>query len=138
MDHDVIRNKLESLRRCILRVQEKTPTSSDALLEDYDIQDIIMLNLERAVQICVDMGLHILSETECPAPETMAQTFEQMNKLGMLNEALARRMIKSVGFRNTAVHAYQEVDWQIVYRIITEHLDDFRQYAKQVNTLLAQ
>jgi uncharacterized protein YutE (UPF0331/DUF86 family) len=44
-------------------------------------------------------------------------------------------MAKSVGFRNTAVHAYQEIDWNIVYCIITEHLDDFRDFAQQILTL---
>ena len=34
--------------------------------------------------------------------------------------------------RNTAVHAYQEIDWHIVYRIITKHLDDFRDFARQL------
>jgi uncharacterized protein YutE (UPF0331/DUF86 family) len=30
------------------------------------------------------------------------------------------------------VHAYQEIDWDIVYRIITEHLNDFRDFARQI------
>jgi uncharacterized protein YutE (UPF0331/DUF86 family) len=43
-------------------------------------------------------------------------------------------MGKAVGFRNTAVHAYQEIDWEIVYRIITEHLSDFRDFSRQILT----
>ena len=132
MDKDVVLNKLESLRRCLQRVQDKTPASVDLLIEDYDLQDIIVLNLERAIQTCVDLGLHIISDLEIPVPETMAQTFDALKKAGCLNEATAERMAKSVGFRNTAVHAYQEIDWNIVYRIITEHLDDFRDFAHQI------
>lgn len=72
MDKDVVLNKLESLRRCLQRVQDKTPTSVDPLVEDYDLQDIIALNLERAIQTCVDIGLHMISDLEIPVPETMA------------------------------------------------------------------
>lgn len=131
MDKDVVLNKLETLRRCLQRVQDKTPASVDLLMEDYDLQDIIALNLERAIQTCVDIGLHIISDLEVPVPETMAQTFETLKKAGCLDEATAERMVKSVGFRNTAVHAYQELDWNIVYRIITEHLGDFRSYPRR-------
>jgi uncharacterized protein YutE (UPF0331/DUF86 family) len=132
MDRDVVMSKLENLRRCIQRVQDKTPASPDVLIGDYDLQDIIVLNLERAVQACVDIGLHVISELDIPVPVTMGETFVALRQAGCLSDVVADRMIKAVGFRNTAVHAYQEIDWQIVYRIVTEHLDDFREFARQV------
>ena len=132
MDKDVVLNKLESLRHCLQRVQDKTPVSVDLLVEDYDLQDIITLNLERAIQTCVDIGLHIISDLDIPVPETMAQTFESLRKVECLDATTAERMAKSVGFRNTAVHTYQEIDWNIVYSIITEHLDDFRDFMRQI------
>ncbi|MEI8141199.1 MAG: DUF86 domain-containing protein [bacterium] len=132
MDKDVLMNKLESLRRCVQRVQDKAPVSSDLLKGDYDLQDIIVLNLERAVQTCVDIGLHIISDLEIPVPDTMAETFKSLNRAGYLDDLATERMTKAVGFRNTAVHAYQEMDWEIVYRIITEHLDDFRDFSRQI------
>jgi len=132
VDKDVMLNKLESLRRCVKRIQDKTPPSSDALKENIDLQDIIVLNLERAVQICVDIGMHRISELETPVPDTMSETFKNLNRAGILDDAITERMVKAVGFRNTAVHAYQEMDWEIVYRIITEHLNDFRDFAGQM------
>jgi len=132
MDKDVLMNKLESLRRCVQRVQDKAPVSSDLLKGDYDLQDIIVLNLERAVQTCVDIGLHMISDLEIPVPDTMSEAFKTLNKAGYLDDLVTERMTKAVGFRNTAVHAYQEMDWEIVYRIITEHLDDFRDFSRQM------
>ena len=134
MDKDVVLNKLESLRRCVTRIQKKVPASSVLLQEDYDLQDIIVLNLERAVQTCVDIGLHLISERELPVPETMAETFHSLKLAGVIDEHTAIRMGKAVGFRNTAVHAYQEIDWEIVYRIVTEHLNDFRDFSRQILT----
>lgn len=132
MDKDVVLNKLESLRRCLMRVQKKTPSSLEVLIKDYDLQDIIVLNLERVVQSCVDIGLHVISDLDVSAPDQMAQTFACLNQVGCLDEETATRMMKAVGFRNTAVHAYQEMDWEIVYRIITEHMNDFRDFSRQV------
>lgn len=132
MDRDVVLKKLESLRRCVKRIQDKTPTTYEELVDDYDLQDIITINLERSVQQCVDIGLHIISDLENPAPETMSQTFKALERASCLSPDVAERMTKAVGFRNTAVHAYQEIDWQIVYAIITKHLDDFREFARQI------
>ena len=75
MDKDVINRKLESLRRCIARITSKLPITRDELRSNYDLQDIIALNLERAVQICVDIAAHVLSQTEAPPPSTMAEGF---------------------------------------------------------------
>jgi uncharacterized protein YutE (UPF0331/DUF86 family) len=79
-----------------------------------------------------DIGLHLASDREMPVPDSMAETFKQLNRAGILDDHTAERMTKAVGFRNTAVHAYQEMDWEIVYRIITEHLDDFRAFSRQI------
>ena len=62
MPSDVIQNKLESLRKCLLRLEQKRPGSPEILVSDYDIQDIISINLERAIQISVDIAAHLLAE----------------------------------------------------------------------------
>ena len=132
MDKEVISVKLESLRRCIERIKEKTPATAEALIENVDIQDIICINLERAVQICVDLASHLIAESDMPAAESMGESFGQLRRLGTISSDLASRMKKAVGFRNVAVHAYQEINWKIVYAIITTRMSDFIDYAKVV------
>jgi Flp pilus assembly CpaF family ATPase len=53
MDRLVLDEKLESLARCVRRVEQKRPPTLAALLADPDAQDILVLNLSRAVQILV-------------------------------------------------------------------------------------
>ena len=132
MDKEVVDNKIEALRRCVVRVELKTPPSVSLLIDDIDSQDIIVLNLERAVQTCVDIGLHIIADTEMTVPDSMAETFRTLGRLNVLTEDVAEHLSKAVGFRNTAVHAYQELDWEIVYSIVTKRMDDFRAFALQV------
>jgi len=52
MDWTVSEQKLESLRHCLRRGQEKCPPDMDTLVKDIDAQDILTLNLTRAVQLC--------------------------------------------------------------------------------------
>jgi hypothetical protein len=54
MDQVIIAEKIESLRRFIQRIEDKKPDNVNFLIQDPDLQDILVINLTRAVQICVD------------------------------------------------------------------------------------
>ncbi len=132
MDRLIIERKLDSLWRCLERVRSKTPAKVTDLENDLDLQDVLVLNLSRAVQICVDIATHILSERKQPPPETMGKAFELLAQEGVLETELAQRLKKSVGFRNLAVHNYEAIEWAIVHAIATRHLVDFEAFARSV------
>ena len=132
MDRAVVEQKLESLRRCVLRIESKVPPTAEVLTADFDLQDIISLNLSRAVQLAVDIGAHLISELNLPAPDTMGQTFDLLERSGLIDATLALRMRKAVGFRNIATHNYDQINWQIVHNIVKHHLDDFAAFARVI------
>ena len=49
MDRNIIFRKLDSPARCIHRIESKRPASVEDLVADIDLQDILSVNLERAV-----------------------------------------------------------------------------------------
>jgi len=132
MDREVIEQKLESLRRCVQRIETKSPTDAATLMTDIDLQDIVALNLSRAVQICVDIGAHLIAGMDVQPPDTMGQTFDLLAQGGVLERDLASRLKKAVGFRNIAVHNYENINWEIVHSIVRFHLADFSEFAKVV------
>lgn len=132
MDPDILRNKLESLHRCLERIESHVPLSVEVLEADVDTQDILVLNLERAVQLCVDMGSHLLVDTADVAAGSMASVFSLLAKNGLISDDLAGHLARAVGFRNVAVHEYNQLDWNIVYSIITTRLGDFRRFGQIV------
>ena len=132
MDTDIVLVKLDSLQRYVSRVEEKTPSNVELLKNDYDIQDIISLNLERAVQISVDIAAHILSAKDISTPATMGEAFTALSEVNVISAELAERLRKAVGFRNISVHEYEKIDWEIVFSICTKHMKDFREYAAAV------
>jgi len=135
MDRDVINRKLESLRRCIARIESKRPIRPDVLRVNYDLQDIIALNLERAVQICVDIAAHVISQTELPVPSTMGEGFARLAELRVISPQVATSLQKAVAFRNILVHNYTNINWDIVANILTGHLTDFVQFAQAIDRL---
>lgn len=75
VNRDVLDRKLESLARCVERIEAKTPESVEIPKSDHDLQDIISVNLERAVQLSVDLASIILSHVGITAPATAAEAF---------------------------------------------------------------
>jgi uncharacterized protein YutE (UPF0331/DUF86 family) len=132
MDRLIVSRKLDSLRRCLDRARERCPADVATLAGNADLQDIVVLNLSRAVQICVDLALHTLSILGQPVPDTMGQSFDQLASAGLLPAGLALRLKKAVGFRNIAVHNYGAIDWAIVHAIATRHLGDFEAFASAI------
>jgi uncharacterized protein YutE (UPF0331/DUF86 family) len=130
---EVILEKIESLRRCLLRIEEKAKLGKIYFLDNLDAQDVVVLNLERSVQLCVDMAAHIVARDEFSvAPNSMSESFQRLQGFGIVSEQQATRMIKAVGFRNLAVHEYAELDPEIVFKVATEHLDDFRSFVAAI------
>lgn len=136
MDKDVVAQKLESLRRCLQRLALKCPSDPQVLVADLDLQDIVALNLSRAVQISVDIGAHLIAGLEVPPPDTMGQTFDVLAQAGVLNPELAGNLKKSVGFRNIAVHNYERINWLVVHNIVQHHLVDFIDFATIIGAKL--
>lgn len=89
------------------------------------------------MQLCVDIGSHIISETEEPAPATMGDVFTTLTKLGAITPATGEVMRKAVGFRNVAVHNYDTINWEIVFAICQKSLPDFRRFVEEVTNYSA-
>jgi len=127
--NDVVLNKAASIERCIKRIREVYDHNPDNL-NDLTKQDSIILNIQRACEQCIDIAMHIVSERKLGIPKSSREAFKLMQDAGILDEELADRMMRMVGFRNTAVHAYQSLNLDILKTIIERHLDDFKRFAQ--------
>lgn len=135
MKDEVIAQKLDSLVRCIERLKAKQSKSA-SLETDVDLQDIVILNLERVVQLCVDIAMVIISKRALsPVPATMSQSFEVLKNNKIVDDKLCTRLQKAVGFRNLCVHEYDKINWKIVRVILDKHLEDFILFGKSVEKL---
>jgi hypothetical protein len=78
MDRLIVGRKLDSLQRCLARIASKRPSTVAQLEADIDLQDVLVLNLSRAVQICVNMAAHMLIDVPLPPPDTMGEAFDRL------------------------------------------------------------
>jgi uncharacterized protein YutE (UPF0331/DUF86 family) len=129
VDRDLVLAKVETLERSLGRIDSaRTRTGLGAL----DRQDIIVLNLQRAVQAMLDLAAHVVAREGLGVPDELAASFELLKRAGILDADLAERMRRMTGFRNVAVHEYRTLDPAVVESIVRERLGDLRAFAKLV------
>ena len=119
-------------------VNTKLPATIEELVADVDVQDILILNLTRAVQLCVDIGSHVVSHTSVQAPATMAEVFLALARIGAIGSETAEVIRRAVGFRNVAVHNYDVINWQIVRAIASGMSDDFARFVAEIETFCSE
>lgn len=127
----VILNKYETIEKCINRINEEyehTPSN----LEDYRRNDAIVLNLQRACQAVMDIATYIVSTKALGMPHTNSEAFEILYQNNLIDEEVLKNMKGMIGFRNIAVHAYREVDNEILQDVIENHLNDLMEFARQM------
>ena len=86
MVNDVLLNKSAALERCLGRIREEYLGSEDEFTTNYTKQDAVILNLERACQICIDMGFHIIKLKKWGLPQHYREVFEVLEKQGVLTK----------------------------------------------------
>ncbi len=120
---DVVINKAAIIERCIKRVDEEYQGNYDNL-KNFTKQDSIILNIQRACEACIDLAMHLVSTRKMGIPQNSRDAFNILFENGIIDKELSIKLAAMVGFRNIAVHNYQEIDINIIKSIIENHLKD--------------
>jgi uncharacterized protein YutE (UPF0331/DUF86 family) len=133
---DVLLNKAGIIERCLRRIAEEY--SGDAgRLANLTHQDAIVLNLERACQAAIDLAMHLVAREHLGIPQSSSQAFDLLAAAGRMGPELAAKMRGMVGFRNVAVHQYQELKLPILRQIVESGQQDFIEFCAAFNLHIA-
>lgn len=132
VDKSLLSKKLERVETYLNHVRQKRYPGITLFSKDRDLQSIILFNLVQAIQTCIDIGAHIISDSGWETPSTQAEIFEMLAKNKIISKPLARKMIQMSGFRNRIVHEYEKTDIKIVYSVWRKHLIDIEKFCKTV------
>lgn len=78
------------------------------------------------------MGQHIVRTKQLGVSQSARDVFTLLAQASLIDNNLAESMKRMIGFRNIAVHDYQALLLPIVENIITNHLNDFINFSKQL------
>lgn len=136
MTTDVALARLASIDRCLERIRSVTGGNPEAV-DDLDVEEIVVLNLQRAIQATVDLASHVIAGRSWGLPDSLRAHFRILADHGVIDPGLGSRLEAMVGFRNIAVHEYDRIDRGILKSILARHLVDLSDFARSVKTFLS-
>lgn len=132
VDKALVLRKIERIETYLKQVRQKKDPGFEVFKKDKDLQSVVLFNLIQSIQACIDIGSHIISDSEWEAPGSQADIFEILSQKKIITKPLSQRMIKMIGFRNRIVHEYEKIDLRIAYEVWRKNIKDIEKYCKSV------
>jgi uncharacterized protein YutE (UPF0331/DUF86 family) len=121
---DVVLSKINIIKNCLMALEKTTKAVSDP---NFQIS-IYEINLQRAIQACIDLANIIIAKEGLGLPNTYRQSFEILFNHQIINEEMKTILCKMVGFRNISVHDYGQINPEIVRSLVQNHVGDFETF----------
>lgn len=127
VDAESVSSRLDRLSKLLGELEEIRTTGHGAYGSDFRTRLAAAHALQVAVQVCIDIGAHLVAEEGLDSPSDYRDVFASLRSIG-LDDQLAGRMAEAAGMRNILVHEYLEVDDELVWGAL-DRLDDLREFA---------
>lgn len=136
VDKILLKQKMTQLEEYISDIEEITHDNAldiEMFCQDKKIRRFAERTLHLAIECCLDIGSHIVSDEGFRVPATNKDIFLILyeNKV-IQSRKLTDRLQKMAQFRNLLVHDYARIEAQIVYHVLHNNLHDIKDFAKSI------
>ena len=134
VDADSVFAKLARLDSLLTVLDDARSRGRSAVTSDLHLQLEVERALQVSIQICIDIGAHLVSELGLKPAEDYQGVFASLAAHGTIDSSLADRLGDAAGLRNLLVHDYGEIDHARLWDSLGE-LDDLRAFATAADRL---
>lgn len=121
---EVIRKRLNKLDKYLSILYNLRKYSFDDFVSDPEHYGSAERFLHLAIEAILDMGNHVIADMDLGIVNWYSDIPSILAEKGYIDSAQEKKWLQMIGFRNTLVHDYLEIDRSIVYDILQNHLED--------------
>jgi len=136
LNTNLVQRRFNDIHESLDRLEAIARLPRDEFLADQDTLDIasyrLLVAIEAAIQLCFHVSAHYVHR----APDAYAECFAILGQADILTPELTRRLQQMARFRNMLVHVYWDVDYERVYTILQDNLDDLRAFVRAIGSLV--
>lgn len=134
VDLEKVSDRLERLSGLLEELSEIKEDGYDSYTASFRSRLAAAHALQLAVQICLDIGAHLIAEEGLKMPDDYRGIFVSLKSAGLEPE-LAEHLSAAAGMRNVLVHGYLQVDDKAVWDALSR-LDDLHRFSSFVKSKL--
>jgi uncharacterized protein YutE (UPF0331/DUF86 family) len=126
---EAIRQRLLRLESVVSHLEELARSPAESLRTSVRDAWAVERGLQLGAEILFDVGNHVLTAGFGVSTKDYEDILVQLERVGVLDGALARRLKGLGGFRNLLVHDYVELDSEKVTEALTRAPHDYTAFA---------
>jgi uncharacterized protein YutE (UPF0331/DUF86 family) len=119
-----VRQMLDRLGEEIDALRRLSRRDGEELLHDDDLLAAVKYRFIVAIEVCIDIGRHVVASEGLRAPLDYADVFSVLAEAALLDSGAAADLRDTARFRNLLVHGYARVDDTRVVEILRDRVDD--------------
>lgn len=113
--------------------------SFDEFHRERDTRELCVHYLRIALESLLDVCRHFLAVKGVSLAEIdTTNLIELAGERGLIDPTFAQKIRGMAGMRNAIVHVYWRLDYAAIYEVISQRLDDFDEFARQVKRYVAR
>jgi uncharacterized protein YutE (UPF0331/DUF86 family) len=133
VDANVISMKLAELFSRLARIRTHCPAAAHELAADLDVLDLVSFNLLLAVQACLDLASHLISDEGWAPAATAREALERLEEHKVISKQTLRSLQRAVGLRNVVAHGYSGADPAQIHTAAQLGLPDLEHFAREIS-----
>lgn len=132
LDLAKLKNRLEELRERYKLLKSWQGMTKEEFLQDPRNNRAVLRVLQEAIEACISMAHQIVSEQNYGKPESYADAFKLLAQHDVIDKKFAKDLEQMVGFRNRIIHRYWDINFEAVYKLFKERIEDFKRFEREV------
>ena len=121
---EVIRKRMNRLDDYLSILKKLRHYSFEEFTADPERYGSAKRFLHLAIEAIIDMGNHVIAELELGVVNWYSDIPKIMAEKEFISSELEEKWISMIGFRNTLVHEYIDIDRKIVYDVLQNNIQD--------------
>lgn len=124
---EVLRKRLNKLDEYLAILRGLQKYSFDEFIADPQRYGSVERFLHLAIEAINDMGNHVVAELDLGEVNWYSDILALLARADHIDDSLQEKWIRMIGFRNTLVHEYIEIDRKIVHDVLRNSLGDLEE-----------
>lgn len=138
MGNEIVEKKSEQIHSFLKELEEWTAVEFEIFDKTITLVRSSERNLELLVELASQINSAIILQKREKTPDTYKDSFQWLNKLGIIKEDVCKKLVDSVKLRNGLVHEYEfELDNRKFYDSVkNDFIPAYTEYLKAVIDIL--
>ncbi len=121
---EVVRKRLNKLDEYLGILRSLQRYSYEEFIQEPERYGSVERFLQLAIEAVMDIGNHVVAEQNLGIVNWYSDIPALLAKHRIIDTDLEQRWVRMIGFRNTLVHDYTDIDREIVYKVLQHRLSD--------------